>query len=177
MPEINADPNAPIMATDIRIARGEVHITERVEQDQNGRVIGRRKGHKANDSFRRYWKRREITDLQYKAGLALVECASLMEISVPSQLGAKTGRVGYADVGMVNRGNVAYMARVRWGLAMQAVGLTVAPLLAWVVIENKPAGQWAAAHGKPKDAALPILQLALDALIKHWGLTSSPTST
>lgn len=54
--------------------------------------------------------------------------------------------------------------------ALQAVGLQLSPILVHVVLLDKPASQWVAAHRYAAQAAMPILHLALDALAAHYGL-------
>lgn len=161
-----------VLAPRIRRDRRDVSIDERVLLNDRGDVIGRRKGSVVNDWLRRYWKRKEIDNLQYRAGQAFQECAELMQISVPSQLGANGQRSGYADIGMAERGQVAYMARVKWDLAAQAMGIQVYPVVVWVIIDNRPAGDWAKAKGMRNWEGMTTLKLGLNSLVTHWGLTA-----
>lgn len=164
-----------VRAADIRILRGEVSLTERTIEDKNGRVTGRTRGDVINDWLRRYWKRREIDDLQYRAGQKLQVCVEQMDISPPSQLGAEHTGAGFSDMGIIARGGRAYDAKREWRGAIQAMGLTVSPVVLWVVVEGRPAGDWAKERNMHKHEGLTTLRLGLNALVTYWGLTSSRT--
>jgi hypothetical protein len=164
-----------IRATDIRILRGEVSLTERTIEDKNGHVTGRTRGDVINDWLRRYWKRREIDDLQYRAGQKLQVYIEQMDISPPSQLGAEHTGAGFSDLGIIARGGRAYEAKREWQRAIEVMGLMVWPAVIWVVVEGRPASDWAKAqHMHPREG-ITTLKLGLSALVTYWGLTPSGT--
>jgi hypothetical protein len=70
-----------------------------------------------------------------------------------------------------------------YGRAMRAVGIVLSPVLAWVVLEDRPASEFAVSRGMQRSDGIALLRAALDALAVHyrmktaaavWGEASPP---
>lgn len=56
----------------------------------------------------------------------------------------------------------------QYAAAMRAMGMILSPVVAWVVLEGKPADQWAQQANKPGREGAIILRVALDVLGAHY---------
>ena len=159
-----------IRAPDVRIARGEVVLAQRVELGPTGKVIGRRVGDVVQDWLSRHWKRGELSDRQYRAGKQLQEDAEGSQISIRSLLDPTRIPGGNgADIAMHARGARAIGASIRLRNALVALGPCAAVTLA-VTIQGLSAASWARLRGIPERDGIATLRLGLEALADHYRL-------
>ncbi|WP_207483154.1 DUF6456 domain-containing protein [Arenibaculum pallidiluteum] len=71
--------------------------------------------------------------------------------------------------GRLRSGGGAAGAARRMQAAIRAVGIRLSPVLVHVCCLDRPAGEWARRRNLPEQAALPLLAVALDCLVDHYG--------
>lgn len=158
-------------APDIRVARGDVAVDERVEVDGQGKVIGKRVGHVTG--LRRYRAHRDITLRQYAAGERL---------AVDHDIAKRSQRI-IANLDQTIRGNsdqhAAMMraiverrtAESRVDRAIKALPSLLQSITSWVVLADKAASEWADGREGFRDReGLTVLKVALESLADHYGL-------
>lgn len=157
-----------IGAPSIRIARGEVEIEDRNEEDQNGKVVGRRAGHVTG--LRRYLARGEITQRQHDAGLEFaLDWDTIRSLAPAAVEPGRVGGGGDAGAAMVFRASEANAADRRFRRAVVALGPCY-PCVADVVLAHGVPAAWAERKGYARAAGFPILILGLDALAEFYKL-------
>ena len=157
-----------IGAPTVRIARGDVEIEDRNEEDGNGKVIGRRAGHVVG--LRRYLARSEITQRQHDAGQRFaLDWDTTKKLAPPAVDPGRVGGGGDAGIAMVYRAGEANAAARRFERAVIALGPCY-PCIADVVLAHGTPKAWAERKGYPAAAGFPVLVLGLDALADLYRL-------
>lgn len=169
--------DAVATATDIRVARGEVIATQVAVVNEKGRVTGYTHASRTCSRLERMKARREITALQAKAGERFALDFEQSEPSVKSCLAADA-KGGDLDLVVLSMGDRAAIASRRIASACRALGIRLSAVLVWVAVEGRTAKEWAERNGmqRPKETGAAALRLALETLVKHYGLDSESTS-
>lgn len=120
----------------------------------------------------RYFRRRQINGLQYKAGKILRATAhhAGMTPRTVVNLEAEIRGAGGSAPGFIAASERIAEARDRLRGAVRAAGRILWPVLSYVVLDEHSAGDWAHAHSKPTAHGLPTLIVALDVLVDHFAL-------
>jgi hypothetical protein len=153
--------------TPARLAKGDVALGDhRINHRETVR------GYRAAvaDPLLLYWKRKDISAAEFKAGLRLrtsFRIAAIAKRITPRYAEPISGKTEISDA--------QAEARHDYVVAMRAVGPILAPILAHVVCFDQVASDWsknrgAVAKGRAGVEGLVTLRLALDALERHYRL-------
>lgn len=155
---------------DIRIARGEAVTETAVITNQAGRVTGTVERYRVCTRLERMWKRKEITEHEYKAGSRFAEDCAAAEPSTRSCLNRDTG--GDPIDAILLNGARMNVADIRLRSAVMAIGPVMADVVLWVAFKGRPASEWAQLQGMARRTGKELLGLALRKLATHYGLDS-----
>jgi len=153
--------------TPARLAKGDMTLGDhRINQRET--VHGYRAA--VADPLLLYWKRKDISAAEFKAGLRLrtdFRIAAIAKRITPRYAEPISGKTEISDA--------QAEARHDYVVAMRAVGPILAPILAHVVCFDQLASEWsksrgAVAKGRAGVEGLVTLRLALDALERHYRL-------
>lgn len=152
------------LAPSVRSDRGDVDLLSVVTPG-----IGTIKRDVVRSRLYRHHQRREITTRQYRAGIRFAETAERSTVPLRSQL--NTDRLDVVgDPAQSRVGWRRAKASIETAAAIIEVGPILSPVVMWVVIEGRPAGEWAEHVGRPATHGIAALCLGLDALARHYGL-------
>lgn len=150
----------------IRLARGEFEIDQIAERNEKGDIIGHTKAFTRKSNLSRYWKRREITDRQYAAGVRFERDIEAV------------GAGGRSCLNLERTGGDPHIAIVGKGLTdrVQACRSAIGCLgyLKYFVVSVVLNGMTATEAGEglvnPRQDGIAALRLGLDALADHYRL-------
>lgn len=175
--------NGGMKAPRIRVERQDVvedKIVDPVAEEKRARgetVAIKRTvtAHRVQSRLERMKKRKEITELECKAGLIFAEDTELSSVSVKSCLLFDGGG---NDPALTLLANSTAAASNRVRKALDALGIALWPVVVWVAIEGQPASEWAAKEGlkAPDKTGTGILRIALRRLVDHYRLDSERRS-
>lgn len=158
-----------VLATTIRVDRGDVVLDQRAITDERGRVTGQSLGDRRS-YLTRYRKRGEIDERQCRAGDRFASDYEHAQGGVPSAL--DPAMLERSGGGGGSRSLAALSADPLAGLmvrqAVLAIGQPLASVVIWVGVEGRPCGEWAESLGKPARDGIACLRHALDALAQHY---------
>lgn len=165
------DARGSIGATPARVARGETAEERRNETDDEGRVVGVRRGHRVG-ALGRYYARGEITSRQHDAGQRFVDTweDANRTARMVADVDAVHGGSSDAAVSMHRLAALRIDARRRHDDAVRVVGPCY-PLLADVLLASGDPASWARRRGLHEKAGFGILVIALDALAEHFAIS------
>lgn len=164
------DARGSIGAPRVRVERGETAEEDRNETDDEGKVIGIRRGHRVG-ILGRYYARGEITSRQHDAGQLFVhdwEMTNRLQRQV-ADVDAVHGGGADPAVAMHKLAHLRIDARRRHDAAVRVLGPCY-PLVADVLLAHGSPTSWMQRRGYPIDGGKAVLQLALDALAEHYAI-------
>lgn len=120
----------------------------------------------------RYFRRHEISGLQYKAGKIFRSTAHMagMTPRMIANLDAEVHGGSGSAPGFIPASERIAEARQKLRDALRAVGPALTQVTQAVLLDECPAAVWARKVGKPETHGFALLVAALDTLIGHWQL-------